>query len=68
MVVVIAREKAVISDTGYLERLLIEMRVNVTTVCCTIRWASVCVMERVESSRDRDGGLGHAACVGLDGN
>ena len=67
VVVVIAREKAVILDTGYLERLLIEMRVNVTTVCCTTRWCSVCVIERVESSRDRDGVLGMDACVALDG-
>ena len=37
VVVVMAREKAAILNTVYLERLLIEMRVNVTTVCCTIR-------------------------------
>ena len=67
MVVVIAREKAVISDTGYLERLLIEMRVNVTTFFCTIRWSSVCVIERVKSSRDREGVWGMDACVTLDG-
>ena len=66
VVVVIAREKDVITDTAYLERLLIEMRVNVTTVCCTIRSRCVCVIERVESSRYRELFLGMDACVELD--
>ena len=65
-VVVTAREKVEILDTDYLERLLIEMRVKFTTVCCTIRSRCVCVIERVESSRYRELFLGMDACVELD--